>query len=153
MISSFYTKKRSKKREIASDPQKQRVYNMEREWIGHAVHTTMHPDKLREIVRHACRKARVPVPKLHIENKPKTRVFGHCNDTTITLNAGFHGQNLSVLLHELAHWINDQKNPDSTAHGPNFCTIYRTLLADYRMLPTIAFDELAISYGVEHNGI
>ena len=153
MISHWYTHKIGPARkEKASDPQKQRVYRMEREWIGSAVDTTVPLDKLRAITKHACRAAGVRCPKVRVYRK-KERIFGYCTDEAIMLNASFHGQNLAVLLHELAHWITDRKYPDATSHGPWFCTVYRQLLDDYRLLPAFAFDGLAEKWGVEHNGI
>ena len=151
MISRFYTNKIKKaKPETLIDPQKQRVYKMEREFIGTVLDTTVDPRVLTEILRHACRKAGVEAPVLIIYEDEKSRVFGYQTEKGIFLNESWHGVNLGVMLHELAHWISDElydgKVPD---HGEEFCAIYRHLLDQYKLLPAECFDLLAESWAVD----
>jgi len=150
MINPFYVRKIGKpSKESKTDPQKQRVYKMEREWIGTVVDTTVPLDKLQGIANHACRKLKLKPPSVQAyPGRKGVREFGFSITGEIFLNSNFHGQNLSVLLHELAHYICDQKHPWAEPHGATYCGVYRKLLADYRVLPKEGFDAMAKKYKV-----
>ena len=151
MISRFYTNKAkpSKRRPPKDDPQKYKVYAMERSWIGTSLHTTVPLKELQAVANHACQRYGVRPPKVKTYSKPKERVFGAAyEDGTICLNRGFHGQNLSVLLHEVAHHISDRIHPDTESHGPEFVSVYTHLLHMYKVMPLDCTHMLALQFGV-----
>lgn len=150
MISHWYTHavKVFRGKSPQHDPQKNNLYRMEREFIGHAVDTRVPAEKLQLIANHACRKRGVKPPKVKTYRgiRRDARVFGWCDHECIHLNEAFHGCNTSCLLHELAHWLTPE---DHDSHGPEFCGIYRELLDQYKMLPKVAFDALSKKHGVK----
>ena len=151
MISRFYTNKakRATKTPPKDDPQKYRVYAMERSWIGTSLYTTVPLKELQAISDHASRRYRVRPPKIKAYSKPKERVFGAAyEDGEIRLNRGFHGQNLPVLLHELAHHISDRVHPESESHGPLFMSVYTHLLHMYKVMPLDCTHLLAQQFDV-----
>lgn len=152
-LSRFITQPRKPlKPSQGSDPQANKVYSLEREIIGTVIHTRCPRAHLEAIVRHACRRYKVPRPKLTIVSLT-TRVFGWSDDNGIDLNDWFHGDNVSVLLHELAHWITDRLHEDNKAqqdnHGPEFVGIYGNLLHDYKVLPIECFELLVKKHGLK----
>ena len=130
------------------DPQQHKVYGLERELIGLALHTTCHREHLRTVLAHACRKYKVPAPKL-VFVRENNKIFGSSNNGVITLNAAFHGCNLFTLLHELAHHLTDFKYEGAEDHGVEFVRIYMDLLNRYRVLPRDAFKVMAQRRGVK----
>ena len=149
MISKYYTNRPPQKIDkVLFDPQRHRVYKLERELIGTSIDTHTPLAKLRAIAAHACSKNSVKRPTIAVVSKP-IRVFGWCsNYTHIFLNKSFHGDNLGILLHELAHYIAWQKFPDAECHGPEFMAYYALLLDQYKLLPRDCMDVLAKRYGV-----
>ena len=125
------------------DYQRQRVYGMEKCILGWSVGTTTDLDVICAVRDHACREWRCDPPPLAKETR--NRVYGSATDEEIRLNPDFDGQNMSVFLHELAHWISDKRCPDTEGchHGPKFVGVYRYLLDRYNMLPRYAFDAMA----------
>jgi hypothetical protein len=131
------------------DPQRERVYAMEREIIGMCVHHSAKRADLIGIVEHACKYYGVPVPRLVITNRPDKTVFGWTDHKKIVLNRGYHGANTPTLLHELAHWIVDQFDPlHIEAHRPQFVGVYMHMLEKYRLMPEAGFRSLAKKYKV-----
>jgi predicted SprT family Zn-dependent metalloprotease len=130
----------------ANDPQRERVYCMEREFIGQAVGHSTPRAHLEEIIRDACRRFGVDEPALRIVNKPERVYARYFDDESIRLNRGFHGDNVSTLLHELAHHLTWKLAPTAQDHGAEWCAIYRRLLHLYRMMPRAGFDALARKY-------
>lgn len=123
---------------------------MEKEIVGWSVDTRVAPEKLREVCRHVCRKYKVRCPKLVVKHAGEHKPFGWCNYHSIVLNKDWHGDNYATLLHELAHWIDGERNDDKhEAHGPYFVAIYRELLHKYKMLPKDCFDLLAKRHGIK----
>ena len=147
-ISPFLTRPCKFKKPIRTDPQRHLVYTMERQLIGISLHCQADPDHLRAVLRHACRKYKVPEPELKIRNV-KERWFGGCREDYIELNARFHGNNLFTLLHELAHWITWQVYGNVEDHGPEFVSYYAELLDAYKVIPFDAFLVLLNEYGIE----
>jgi len=151
MISRYYTNKLRQpddKKLVSCDPQGHRVYKMEREIVGGSINTHMSIEALRNITNHACRKLKVAAPKVRVVRSSK-RLFGWCNcDGRIYLNKKRHGDNLGVLLHELAHWVVWVKCPEAEAHGPEFMGCYTDLMAAYKVLPKDCAKLLASRYGV-----
>ena len=150
MISGYLTRKPKVYKQVESDPQAHLVYQMERELIGQCIHTSSTYAHMTDIIEHACRKYRTKFPNLILTESSK-REFGHCTWTAIVLNPAFHGDNVAVLIHELAHWIAGEKGHDSKAvHGPEFVGWYGRLLEDYRMMPLDCFFVLCDRYGVKY---
>lgn len=152
-IGRFYTrtpKLGNPKHAIKRDPQRHKLYAMERTFVGQAVDHVMHRDKLTEVLKHACKRWGCKAPTLTIARQPKYRAFGWIHEGEgIVLNAGFAGQNLSTMLHELAHWITDELYDGARDHGPTFCSIYADLMDQYKLLPRYCFLEIAERFGVE----
>lgn len=139
-------KKRKPKRSPSYDPQRSAVYLMEREIVGMCVNHTSPRKALVDLTEHVCERYNVPAPRVNITNQPDTKLFGWCDVYTgrIVLNRGFHGANVSTLLHELAHWLVDWYYPEATEwHGPQFMAFYMRLLDQYRLLPMDAFKVMA----------
>lgn len=150
-------------RATKKDPQRARVYKMEREFVGAVVYHRVSRDDLETVMRHACSYYRICAPKLEIYTDREHRIFGEAvswSDDggkteyghTIRLNRGYHGANVITLLHELAHYICDDTYKNHRDHGRQFCAIYMHLLDKYRVLPAVAFRALAKKWGVKIAG-
>jgi hypothetical protein len=87
-------------------------------------------------------------PKIVIVHKKK-KPFGW-SEHKVYLNAEWHGDNMAVLLHELAHWIHDELGDEGEPHGPEFMHIYIELLDQYKMMPRLLMQLLCASYEVEY---
>ena len=151
MIPRWYTQKLvgpKAKHESVDDPQAAKVYAMEREIVGTSINMHMLPERLQEIASHACRKAKVEDCPVFVEAS-RERIFGETYADRVVLNSACHGDNIVVLLHELAHWITDRQYEDVTSHGPTFMRVYSGLLEQYRVLPRDCLAVLAARYGVE----
>lgn len=136
-------------RKIKSDPQRHKVYSMERTIVGWAVGTQTCSTVLSDVISHACREWNVDVPLLEIERR--RNVYGSCSDDSINLNPKYDGMNLAVLIHELAHWISDRVfDSPGHDHGPRFVGVYRYLLDRYNMLPNYSFDAMCRHWDVEY---
>jgi len=133
-----------------TDPQRHKLYSMERELIGQSIHTRSSRKHLRDVIAHACRKYKVKPIALRFINKPEEKLFGYheAPPPAIVLNQGFHGANLFTLLHELAHYITDCKYTDVPDHGPEFVKVYMDLLHRYRIIPDYVFKVMAQRHGV-----
>ena len=152
MISHWYTQPLtdgSKRRHVKSDPQKQYVYQMERELMGNSINQHMTLPDLRRVAKHCCRKWCVPQVIVKTIRKPKMHVFGWTTGRDVVLNTAFHGDNIGVLMHELAHWVTFHLYPDAIDHGGEFMDVYADLLAQYKILPRDCLLVLAARYGVE----
>ena len=112
------------------------------------------------LARHVCNYYGVPPVKVVVYNAPDERRFGEAiaeseddfetfSSYKIRLNRGYHGANLTTLLHELAHYISDHYYEHHRDHGRSFCGIYMHLLDKYRVLPAVAFRLLAKKWGVQ----
>lgn len=148
-IDSRFTRRKgvSKRWKSAKDPQRHLLYSMEQEWLGTSIGCTTDREVLLSVVRHACRKWKVPIPAIGIENRKK--IYGSSDGDDIFLNPDYDGFNLPVLLHELAHHFTSHKYGDHVQeHGMEFCGVYRRLLDDYKVLPDTCFDFLAEIYEV-----
>lgn len=157
MIPHQYTRRLKpvsiKRNKVKSDPQRHLVYQMEREYAGTAINTSMSVYHLQEVADHACYKWKVSPVSVDVRalEKPDHKTYGMCTGNIIVLNKAYHGDNLSTLLHELAHWITHQLYPDAYDHGPEFCDVYADLLDQYKVLPRACFIVLAAKHGVEVN--
>ncbi len=135
------------------DPQKYKLFKLEREFVGTCMYHVVAVEDLQRIVDHACKAYDVPPAKVTVfkeyGKKPHDGLYA---DGVIELNSAYWAQNTCVLLHELAHHIHFAKCPDDTQdHAPAFCRIYAELLNDYRILPYECFELLAKKWGIEIN--
>lgn len=134
------------------DPQRSRLYKMEREFVGTSINHHASRAHLQELANHACAYYKIKPLKIVVYSKPNLREFGesvyYINDMivfghTVRLNKGFHGANATTLLHELAHYIVDDTYEQHHDHGKQFAGVYMHLLAKYRILPSSCFRLLA----------
>lgn len=133
------------------DPQVIAVYNLDREMLGAVVNTHCPKKHLESVVKHACKKWTVPVPVLKLVRRDN-RTFGECGEDAIELNKNYHGDNMVVLLHELAHWITDRLTEGGKKtianHSPEFAGVYMALLDTYKVIPDYCFRAIARRHGV-----
>ncbi len=133
------------------DPQKYRLFKLEREFVGTCIYHVVAIRHLQRIADHACKAYGVSTVNVVTfeEFGPKPN-DGWYEDGKIGLNSAYSAQNTCVLLHELAHHIQFSKHPDDTQdHGPTFCRIYAELLNDYRILPYECFELLAKKWDIK----
>ncbi len=147
MINHYYTHPPKLYKRLAKDSQVHSVYQMEKSIVGMCVNTHMSLEDLQTVSDHACRKFKVQLAEIVLVNSPG-QPFGWA-DHKIYLNIAWHGDNLSVLLHELAHWIHDCKDLRGEDHGPLFMRIYIDLLDAYKLMPRACMVVLCETYGVE----
>ena len=149
MISKYYTQKSKEYKPFKGDSQAHLIYRMERDIVGWAVNTHTKKADLQTVADHACRKYyKVDPPEIKIVRR-KGAPFGWAIHSTIYLNALWHGDNMAVLLHELAHHILEDE-VDIEDHGPEFVSIYIDLLDKYKMMPRECMELLCTKYGVSH---
>ena len=151
MISSWLTSPIGcPKKPLPEDPQRLKLYKLEREYDGVTVYHKVSVKDLQTVANHACRKWKVKPAKIkrYISKEKICGYYVHA-DSTLYLNAQHHGQNTATMLHELAHHITYNKYSDVQDHGPEFCYIYACLLASYRIMPFDCFMLLAKKWGVK----
>jgi hypothetical protein len=150
VIPRSFTHPPKKYKPVQYDRQQHKVYHMEKYWIGGSVKAHMEVKTMREVVRHACRKYNCAPPKLRII-KSSAELYGFCTGEAIILNRTWSGDNISTLLHELAHWILDKTNAceEVEDHGPEFMRIYCELLDRYKVMPRDCMDLLCKQHGIE----
>lgn len=148
---------------VLCDPQRARLYQMEREFVGVSVRCPTPRRTLQEISNHACRYYRVKPIKVIVFNDRRRRIFGESScwfyeDTgqsyghVIRLNRAFNGAHIMVLLHELAHYITDRIYSGHEDHGRQFAGVYMHLLEKYRVMPSCAFRASAKKHRVKIAG-
>lgn len=135
---------------------------MEREFVGVSINHRVSRADLQTVADHACKYYRIKPIRVVVFNAPEQRVFGsfnYCEDETgepynqvIRLNSGFHGANVTTLLHELAHYIVDSTYEGHAGHGKKFVGVYMHLLEKYRIIPSDAFRVIAKRRGIEIAG-
>jgi hypothetical protein len=107
------------------DTQAHRVYRMEATFDGGTVNHSAPLEYLQKVANKAARTWKVKRPKVSLVSLPRAYWNGeHEHGVGITLNRSRHGQNLMTLLHEMAHWICDQRDYAGESHGPEFVWIY-----------------------------
>ena len=160
MISPFLTRSIGPPRRLVTfDPQRELLYKLEREIIGKSIYHVVSRKNLQTIADHVCRYYKLPTPKIKVVNQPSTREFGwyisHSRDGeapfdfTISLNRGFHGANVSTMIHELSHYITDTVYENNEDHGKEFMGIYMHLMAKYRIIPSDCFRLMARRHSIE----
>ena len=131
------------------DTQAHRVYRFESDLCGASVGHKMALIDLKAVSVTACRTWKVKKPKLGIVSQPKARVYGWQTEDGIELNSACDGQNLTTLLHEMAHWIVHSRHYAVEDHGPEFMWIYIELLDQFKLLPRICALQLCDIYKIE----
>lgn len=153
MVNRWYVtppRKHRPEKVCKSDPQRHDVSRMEGELIGMAVNTFMCNEHLNEVAKHACKFYHVKPPTLTSYKFNSPDYFADCGDGVIRLNVNSdHSHNIFTLLHELAHHIIQCKNFIVHDHGPEWMSVYATLMAKYKMMPRDCVLLLASRYGVE----
>lgn len=140
---------------VASDPQAQYYYAMERSMIGTSIECYQSMTHLRRVAKWVCRKycvPSIPIVQWVEETKADRRVLGaHWTEpeARIMLNPDFHGQNISILAHELAHHIAERKyGLDIEAHGPEFAGTHMDILDSLNIMPKVAYLAMAEEWDV-----
>lgn len=144
-----------KLRVVASDPQREALFQLEKEFEGFAVQHSAPRKFLSNLLRKICRYYGVPLPELKYARK-RVKEYGWTEfspnqefaPTTIVLNEWCSGNNAFTLVHELAHHITDSLFDDAANHGPEFCAIYMHLLNRHRMIPEDCFRLIARRWGL-----
>jgi hypothetical protein len=109
-----------------ADYQKQRAYDWERDNIPSDARTPLSLEGCRELIRHVCLEYRTFMPRLidgHADN-------GSWSHPTKGIKLAYHGQNVVIALHEVAHWILQAKG-ECDGHGPKWVRLYIDLLVRY----------------------
>jgi hypothetical protein len=122
---------------------------MERELVGRSVNVRQTIDDLQAVANHVCKKWKVPPLSVWYYNKPNAKEFGYQTGWSIHLNEGFHGANINVLMHELAHHITSTYYPCAPDHGALFMDVYCDLLDEYKLMPRDCMLVLCARYDVE----
>jgi len=160
VISRFLTRQpgKGRKKRLVSDPQRRKLYYMERHFDGMTIKHHAERQHLLDIRDHVCKYYGLEPIKLYIvDRKPPEEGHDDLGWTTTTyedescalyLNRAWYGDNAQTLLHELAHYVTDSHYEDHQTHGGQFCAIYMHLLDKYKMLPSDAFRVLAKRFGV-----
>jgi hypothetical protein len=135
---------------------------MEREFIGTSVYHKVRRADLQAVSDHACRYYRISCVRIVVYDNPDDGTMGmyeryEYDDGTVTnakirLNRGYHGANIAVLVHELAHYIVDNTYSGHEPHGKQFIGVYMHLLDKYRIMPCCAFRALAKKHKVKIAG-
>jgi hypothetical protein len=153
MISRYITKKPKRSNKIVKDdPQMMNVYRMERLLMGAVVSHVAPLAHLQGVANWICRKWGVKPPTIATEfmTGRESRTFGLTYKDKLILNKAWHGCNMIVMLHELAHHIHFRFDPDceQEAHGPEWAAIYGTLLDMTNTLPFYCFEVMCDKWGV-----
>ena len=121
--------------------------------MGVSVYHVVSRRDLQAVADHACRYYCIPSIRVAVYNDPDERSMGEferlvhddgrVTDQKIRLNRGFHGANVCVLLHELAHYVVDDTYDNVEPHGKQFVGVYMHLMDKYRVMPSCAFRALA----------
>lgn len=141
-----------------SDPQQGLLYKLEDVFIsGWLRHT---PDlsrpKLQAYADIVCRRYRVPPVRVVLPRKKHwfmAEYIGDEDNPTIRLyvkkNSKASSRNVPVLLHELAHHVDDFKFDDSAeSHGPRFVAILADMFDRYGVVPRKLFVAMAKKNGI-----
>jgi hypothetical protein len=123
---------------------------MERDIKGWHRDATVDEAFLNQLAKAACKAWSVKIlPEIYIENK-RTVDIAWCTEDGIYLNTYRDGVNYAVLIHELAHWIcDDRHGTDMQPHSPEWADIYLDLLDRFHFLPRWLGVQLFAAHGIQ----
>lgn len=141
-----------------NDPQAQLLYAFEDTFMYAAMRGTMRREDLQALADKACRRWRVP--PVEVKFSQHTKWFGQyfAWEHVIHLYGskgrrrgpkGTSGRNAAVLLHEVAHHIDDWRTGADQAHGPHFAAICRDLYDHFQVLPRKGYTYMARKCGLK----
>ena len=152
-ISRFVTQRvRQPRQHVKSDPQRYRLYFMERTLLGNIMEHQCKSKYIQAIVDRACDNFCVPPAAVSIVHRPKIRIWGWQLFDRLTFNRGFGGCNIHIVLHEVAHYITDELTEGADGvqnHGPEFVGVYRALMDQFNVIPNCAFDALCSRWNLK----
>lgn len=145
---------------MSADPQAERLYKMENTFMRASMYAQQPLEELQKLADKVCRRWRVPY--IEVVFRPHRSIAGRYigDEGRIELYAHpdpkkprdrRNGRNICVLLHELAHHIDDCRGGGelAPAHGPAFAAICMDLYHHYGVLPNDAFKLLAKRFRVQ----
>lgn len=135
-----------------SDPQRNRLYRMERDCLKGWDAGQMTVPQIKRWVKRVARMYGVPVPGITI--KDIGRYSGEYWDGRITLSTQKNsGKTVLTLAHEMAHHIHEQLgDPENDeAHGLEFVTCYVHLLHVMQLVPALAMQVICSTYKLKYN--
>lgn len=136
------------------DPQKERLYSLERELIGKPKRNSLR--RLTLVAMRLFQRYKVrPIPVwvqwdtadryAYYEDEKK-----HLQRIVLNDRDDYCGVNLSTLLHEVAHHILMTHYARTLQdHGPEFVSLLRDLFSQYRIASNARFDKLARKHKVK----
>lgn len=124
-----------------SDPQRDKLYELESHFNGWWGVSRTPRHLLKKLAADVCKHYGVDPVRVVVSRKD-VKHEGDYEDGLITLYAK-RGDNVGVLMHELAHHIVEQAYEDVENHGPEFCRAYMNLLDEWAILPKMEFQRLA----------
>lgn len=138
------------KKSPKSDPQRSRVYEMERHAVANHLHHKMSERDLRTTLRALSEAIDVPQPKLQIRRMGNDYVGDYTIESSLIRVDAKLGMNLRTLMHEYAHHVHQQHTyKGEPAHSPRWVRIYFQLLDMTRMVPIEGMLAVARQYGVK----
>lgn len=131
------------------DPQQERVYQWENDWVQWNKSTET-LTSLRAVIRAACRMYGLKVPpvvKQHDGGKYAWSLSGVKGKRDVISIQAKSQKNVATALHEAAHIIADSIFKDTVQdHGPEFLGVYMTLLERTHVAPREALHATARKY-------
>lgn len=134
-----------------SDPQRERLYRMERACFKGWDVGRMTVPQIELWVKRVARKYGVQVPAVTTKELPG--YAGEYWDGRITLcSQKESGKTLLTLTHEMAHHIHEQLGDaeKDEAHGPEFLTCYVHLLHTLKLVPALAMQVICETHRLDH---
>ncbi len=134
-----------------SDPQRERLYRMERTCFQGWDTGRMTVPQIRRWVKRVARKYGVEVPVILTKELP-----GHAGEYwegRITLcSQKESGKTLLTLAHEMAHHVHEQLGDSSKdeAHGPEFLTCYVHILHTLKLIPALAMQVICSAHKLKY---
>lgn len=136
--------------------QTKRVYKMEVTFMDAGMSGHVKRKDLQKLADQACIRWKVPKVKVvfsednywygeYFSETRKIKLY----DAPVRVRKG-HGRNKLVLLHEVAHHIEDVLRPDDTeSHSPAFTYICMDLFDHFNVIPGYAYKEVAKRHRVK----
>jgi hypothetical protein len=134
----------------ASDPQRERVYQIEEAFSGAWVHARTPRSNLLDLLDDVGKYYQLTPPRLKVVKRLSGGSSGCYGQGVIELSRAGSGTNPMVLLHETAHWLIDELFEDETIedHGPEFVILLIHLFDTYQIIPAAWYRQEAKRLGV-----